>query len=147
MRVPGLLHLLEVVLEDIPYGLSIGTPNGRVVCYNRAMQQISGYTKDEVNESGWFDLVFPDEQERSEAVAKAKRSLNGLLSYTEADITCKDGTRKTVAFFLADTVIDHRKYNFGIMIPLDQVFHRTELEMETAYGLYRKLRAQVDSLN
>ena len=147
MTMPSILTLLEVVFDDLPYGISVGTPNGKVVCYNRAMERISGYSRDQVNASGWFDLCFPDPEQRNDAVRKAKRSLNGQLRYAETEIVCRDGQRRHVAFFLADTVIDHRKYNFGIMIPLDELNLDEETVLEDAYGLYQRLQIQVESLN
>ncbi len=143
MNTPNFLRMFDVLVEDAPFGISVGTPNGQVVCYNRAMEGLSGYTRQEVNEAGWFQLVFPDAEERERAVEQAKRALSGAINYAEAVITCKNGDRKRICIFLTDTTIEHRKYNFGIMMPLEQAAE----EGEHAYGIYRKLWAEVHSLN
>lgn len=121
--------LLDKVMADMPYGFSAGTPNGKVICYNKAMEEMSGYTREEVNERGWFDLVYPDPQKRAISKEKAVQCLMGRTNYAEGVIVCKDGTSKEIAFYLMPTTINHRRYNLGIMVELAACEREVEEEM------------------
>jgi PAS domain S-box-containing protein len=117
-------HILNALVEKARDGFSIGTPDGEMMMYNKSMERISGYTAEEVTQHGWFYLVFPNEEERRQAVQKARLVMAGKLDYLEAHITRKDGEKIKVAFSLSPIEIDGKSYNFSTMIDLSKKYDK-----------------------
>jgi PAS domain S-box-containing protein len=117
-------RILNALVEKARDGYSIHTPDGKTIMYNQAMVKISGYSEEEVNRHGWFYLVFPNEEDRRQAVQKARLVMAGKLDYVEAKITCKSGERKNIAFSLSPLQIEDKTYNLATMIDLShKVYH------------------------
>lgn len=128
----------RAVIEQSVDGISMGTPDGRVIIYNKAMERISGYTMEEVNQHGWFNLTYPDEAERAIAVESAKKALTGRLPYTEVRITRKDGQKRWVSFKLTPITLAGNIYNLGITSDINDR-KKSEQRLKENEEKYRKL--------
>ncbi|RKY84990.1 hypothetical protein DRQ09_07880 [candidate division KSB1 bacterium] len=108
------------VIEQSRDGIFIGDIEGNVILYNKAMKEITGYTSKEVNRYGWFNLVYPDEKVRKEAIERARSVHQEKLKYYEAEIICKNGTKKNISFSVTPFKIEKEIYNLGIMTDITE---------------------------
>ncbi|MDI6844293.1 MAG: PAS domain-containing protein [Anaerosomatales bacterium] len=69
----------QVLLDAAPIGISIGRPDGEIVFYNPAWERISGYSAQEARDHGWFELAYPDPEERRRAIEVAMAAIEGAL--------------------------------------------------------------------
>lgn len=107
--------ILGALLEKSREGFFVASHEGNISFYNKAMEQISGYTKDQVAEHGWFYLAFPYEEERRQAVQKARLVMAGKLGCVEFVITRKDGEKNWVKFSVAPLEIDGKQYTLTML--------------------------------
>ncbi|NLN07434.1 MAG: PAS domain S-box protein [Firmicutes bacterium] len=114
--------ILDKVIQNARDGFSLATQDGEFLIYNAAMERITGYTMEEVNKHGWFYLAYPDEEERRQAVHKARQAAAGRIDFIDTVITCKDGTRKPVAISITPLEVDDKTYNFSTMIDLTPIY-------------------------
>lgn len=112
--------LLNTMIQKAREGFFLAAQNGEMAIYNEAMERITGYTKEEINKHGWFYLLFPDEETRRLAVQKARLALSGKMDYLDVVITCKDDTKKPIAFSLTPLLIDEQTYNFCTFIDVSE---------------------------
>jgi len=106
---------LRAIVEQSRDGISIGSPDGTVLVYNAAMERISGFTQQEVDERGWFDCVYPDDGLREEALRLAAQAVEGEAPYLELPIKRKDGVVRWVSFSTTPIVLEGRTYNLSII--------------------------------
>ncbi|MCR3922423.1 MAG: PAS domain S-box protein, partial [Firmicutes bacterium] len=66
--------ILNTIIQKARDGFFLGTPDGKTIIYNEAMERITGYSQEEVNVHGWFYLVFPNEKERRQSIHKARQA-------------------------------------------------------------------------
>lgn len=80
------------VCEDIP-----DPPGIFFTVWNKKMVELSGYTKDEINQLGWHQTVYTDDETRARAVDRMDRMrLGENLVAEEWVITRKDGKKRTL---------------------------------------------------
>jgi PAS domain S-box-containing protein len=78
------------VCHDVPE-----FPYARFTVWNRHMNNITGYTMDEINCQGWYQAVSPDPVMQAKAIARMDRMRQGdNLDQEEWEITRKDGQRR-----------------------------------------------------
>jgi PAS domain S-box-containing protein len=88
---------LHTVLEEVGDGIAVSDANGHFEIFNSKMQEITGYTIDEANNSGDFSLLlYHDQNERQKALEGLSRVRKGGYHETETIIQAKDGTNKTL---------------------------------------------------
>jgi len=104
----------RALVEQTHEGISVGHPDGRVLLYNPAMELISGYTREEVERAGWFNLVFPTPERQSEAMRLAQEALEGGLPYVEVEIVRKDGATRWVSVATTPVVLGGETFNLSI---------------------------------
>jgi len=67
----------------------------RFLVWNRRMQEITGYTKEEINQLGWLETMYPDLQERAKARKTMLKALLGSPNKgTDFEILSKKGESK-----------------------------------------------------
>jgi PAS domain S-box-containing protein len=120
----------RAVVEQSRDGISVGRPDGEIVVYNDAWARISGYTIDQVLEHGWFNLAFPDPDERADAIKRATESLENDDSEIELEITRGDGSRIWASFSTTPVVLGGVPYNLSIMSDIEER-KRAELRLES----------------
>ncbi|MHB1136649.1 MAG: PAS domain S-box protein [Coriobacteriia bacterium] len=104
----------RTLIEQTDQGVSVGHPDGRLLVYNRAMEVISGYSREEVERRGWFDLVFPGPESQAEAMRLATDALQHGLPYIETEIVRKDGGKSWVSVATTPVVLGGDTFNMSI---------------------------------
>ena len=74
---------------------------GKIIDYNSAMVQLTGYTHEEVSDvSMWMQKIYPDEAYRNEVIEISKQSRNREIDVTRDEfiITRKNGEDRHIQF-------------------------------------------------
>ena len=96
-------HRLRAVLEQLPMGLCLVQPDGRINFRNRRFVEICGFTEADVPDiDTWWRRAAPDAAERKlmrqgwrEALAQAREG-DGVIPGAEYSIRCHDGQQRPV---------------------------------------------------
>jgi len=93
----------RVLSEQSPLGMSLIDRQGRYEYVNPAFVSIFGYTLNDVpTGADWFRAAFPDPEARKGAIRAWREDLassgEGESRPRNFDVTCKDGTRKSIRF-------------------------------------------------
>ncbi|HAX78197.1 MAG TPA: hypothetical protein DCY88_20845 [Cyanobacteria bacterium UBA11372] len=89
---------LRTVLENMPVMLNALDEQGRFIVWNRECERITGYTSTEIvgNPNAW-EMLYPNESYRNSMQTLCAQRGNNYRNW-EWEITCKDGTVKTIAW-------------------------------------------------
>lgn len=104
----------RALIEQTDQGISVGRPDGTMLVYNSAMERISGYTREEVERHGWFELVFPTEERRAEALRLAQKAIEGGVPYVEVAIVRKDGQKRWLSVTTTPITLAGITYNLSV---------------------------------
>lgn len=88
-------------IKNANVGIGLYGPSGDVQITNKRVQEISGYSKEELsNLDGWFEKVYPDPDVRDRIRKEWQRRMSedGYVKDGEAVIQTKDGEKKTLLF-------------------------------------------------
>jgi len=87
-------------IQAAPYGVVVHNNKGEFIIYNKKLEEISGYTIKEVKSvNEWFKKAYPDEEYRNEVLKMFRKDMSkGSSSVRQADITRKDGEKRTCMF-------------------------------------------------
>ncbi len=100
------LDLIEGLFESLPLGVVIMDPGGEVLLMNRGVEEITGYTPEEIRTmEDWFLRAYPDPPYRDEVLSIWNSDKEEGVGSRECKVTCKDGTFRDIEFhaaFLAD---------------------------------------------
>ena len=93
----------QTLTESAPFGISMVDKDGRYKYVNPKFKEIFGYDLSDIpNGKEWFKRVFPDLKQRKQAVLAwiqdIKNTKHGERRARTFDVTCKDGTKKTINF-------------------------------------------------
>lgn len=92
--------LLRAAMPVIADGLMLVSTDGVVHHYSPSMEQLVGWTIEDVRAHGWTTLVYEDEEERASALEAIAALVMGQPSEgTRRKLTRKDGTRITAAMW------------------------------------------------
>ncbi len=102
----------RVLSENAPVGIAIINPDGGFDYVNPKFSKIFGYVPDDVpNGKEWFRKAYPDREYRHEVVRVWKKNLERFRVGEEKpwtfDVTCKDGSKKTIYFVPVRLVTGH----------------------------------------
>ncbi|MCG2721637.1 MAG: PAS domain S-box protein, partial [Thermodesulfovibrionales bacterium] len=95
-------QLNALIIEHAAEGICIchnipEYPHVKFTIWNNHMQDITGYTMDEINRSGWYQTVYPDPELQGKAIGRMDRMREGVNLRNEPwEITRKDGEKRTV---------------------------------------------------
>jgi PAS domain S-box-containing protein len=89
---------LRTVLENMPVMLNALDEQGRFIVWNKECERITGFTSSEIagNPNAW-ELLYPNESYRTSMQTLCAERGNNYRNW-EWEITCKDGTVKTIAW-------------------------------------------------
>lgn len=89
---------LRTVLENMPVMLDAVDEQGNIIVWNRECERVTGYLSTEMvgNPQAW-ELLYPDESYRASMLTLWESRNNNYRNW-EWEITCKDGTVKTIAW-------------------------------------------------
>jgi PAS domain S-box-containing protein len=90
---------LSAVLENMPVMMGASDLEGKLALWNRECERVTGYSADSVLGKPWYsvDLFDPNPAVRLEHFEEWRR-LRADYRNWEAEITCRDGSKKTVAW-------------------------------------------------
>jgi PAS domain S-box-containing protein len=129
--------LCRICIDSAPYGVLIHDPGGRILLYNRQLEVISGYSRDEIPDiSTWIDTVYPDPDYRSLVIQARQDSWSDTGVRTqEAMITRKDGCMRLCRFTSSQA-------SAGLRIVFVRDVHRTlEIDEERASDAQARVKA------
>lgn len=91
------------LIHNAPFGMLMIDKSGKFTYINPKITEIFGYDlKDVPDGKRWFELAYPDPEYRKEAVSAWIADLKAFRSGEKRprifDVTCKDGSRKTIHF-------------------------------------------------
>jgi len=94
--------LLKTLLPMLSEGVIIANSDGRLLHYNRSLQEMVGWSAEDIQGSGWTNLVYPDPEYRAEiALALATLVMGRGSRGTERWLTREDGRRVRAAIWSA----------------------------------------------
>src|SRR5580693_5344369 len=91
-------NVVSAILHTVGALVVVLDPQGRIVRFNRACEQVSGYSFVEVKEKYFWDLcVVPEEAERFKIIVEQLRIENSTRDY-ETSWVARDGSRRLIAW-------------------------------------------------
>ncbi|NOY80274.1 MAG: PAS domain S-box protein [Kiritimatiellaeota bacterium] len=86
------------VAEQMPVMLDAFDEHGRFVLWNQECERVTGYRAAEiVGNPNAFELLFPDAEIRDQVLRRVRKD-EGDYRNVEVEITCKDGSRRVIAW-------------------------------------------------
>jgi diguanylate cyclase (GGDEF)-like protein/PAS domain S-box-containing protein len=136
---------LKDILDFAPFAMGWSEDEGRIEYVNRQFTQLFGYTLDDLpNLETWYQRAYPDDDYRENVVGNWRKAvstarLNNMpLPELEANITCKDGSIRTVIVHVA--WVGHRR-----MVGFNDIAERKDIEQRLA-AREREFRTLVENL-
>jgi len=85
-------------------------PHIEFTVWNERMEDITGYTMDEINRLGWYQTMYPDPQLQQKAIERMERMRQGDdLVAEEWETTRKDGLKRLLAISTSVIVTEGNK--------------------------------------
>ncbi len=131
---------LNSILEKAADGICVchnidEPPHVRFTHWNPRVREITGYTREEINEIGWYQALYPDPALRQKAVERmASMRLGQDIHAEEWAITARDGSKKTVNISTSVLKVDDNE-QVHVLALLQEITERKRAEED-------KLRAQ-----
>ena len=94
---------LDAVINQAAEGLCVfhaiaEEPKAKFTVWNNRMREITGYTQEQANETGWYQSAFPDDGYRQRLFDRMRRVYSGDDMRTEEwEITCADQSRRILS--------------------------------------------------
>ncbi|MEW5979019.1 MAG: PAS domain S-box protein [Acidobacteriota bacterium] len=82
--------LFHSLFDQVPIGLGLAAPDGRLMAFNDAMLKPGGWSREDIHQIGNVALLYYDPEERRQALAKAQEL--GYLDQFPARFKRKDGS-------------------------------------------------------
>ncbi len=134
---------LSALIEQADVGIAMGMPGGTAVLYNPAMERITGYTIGEVNDRGWFGLLYAGPEGPGRGSKGARRASRGASPYVESLITRKDGTSVWIGISATPVTLDGDEY---VLTFLYDISARKEAEAALD-AAERRMRDMLDNMS
>lgn len=88
--------LLEGVVDASTDGIIAADLSGDLRLFNPAVQELVGWSREEVEQRGWPELVYPDPEYRRQMVAGIRARAAGYTETTHVEVTRADGATGVV---------------------------------------------------
>lgn len=97
---PSIEELYRICVESSPYGIMVHDPQGRILLFNSRLEEISGYSREEIPDvAAWIDAVYPDPVYRELVLrSRGEISPDGGVRVRKTMITRKGGERRLCRF-------------------------------------------------
>jgi PAS domain S-box-containing protein len=101
-------RFLADVVETADVAFGVGAPDGRLLLFNQAFADLTGYSRQELeaDELTWLDLTPPEWQEREAAWLTAALQTRQAVRY-EKEYVRKDGSRVPIELFVQPQFDEH----------------------------------------
>ena len=125
---------LTFVIENISEGLCVchntdDFPYVRFTVWNKRMTELTGYTIDEINHSGWYQTVYPDPDIQEKAIKRMEEMRHGNdLRGEEWEITRSDGKKKWLS--ISTSIVKDEKNTVHVMAVMIDITDRKKAEKE-----------------
>ncbi|NJL21455.1 MAG: PAS domain-containing protein [Leptolyngbyaceae cyanobacterium SM1_3_5] len=87
---------LRIVVQNMPVMLDAYDANTNLIVWNRECERVTGFRAEEItHNSNSLELLYPEPDYRAEMLRQWAEHAGDFRDW-EWDITCKDGTRKTI---------------------------------------------------
>ncbi|MTK64434.1 MAG: PAS domain S-box protein [Methanobacterium sp.] len=93
-------EFLANILEHSSQPFGIGFPDGRLGLFNHAFEELTGYTKQELNTIDWSDILTPVEWREKESQKLDELHKTGQPVRYEKEYIRKDGSRVPIELFV-----------------------------------------------
>lgn len=127
-------ELFESVFKNIPVMIDITSDDGKSVKINKAFKENTGYTEEDLKDSGIMSIVYPDENKRREAWRSIEEA-NG--TFREFETVTKSGEHR-IQRWANIKISDGSTIGIGIDITkqkeLEYKHERDLLELEKVYN-------------
>lgn len=101
------LNFMNTLVETVDQGITVSNATGNFVIYNRGMEEITGYSKEDSQIPNFLDKIYPKSDNYQEYFIKLKTSHPAKnVENDEFMITRKDGEKRHV-------MISHRIFDYG----------------------------------
>ena len=140
---------LSFVVENISEGVCVchsieEFPYIRFTVWNKRMFELTGYTIDEINHSGWYQTVYTDLDIQDKAIKRmGEMRLGDNLRDEEWEITRADGQTRWLS--ISTSIIADEKYVTHVMASMRDVTERKQAEAERE-KMISKLRKSLDEI-
>ena len=117
-----LKDIQRIIMDTSAMWLNALDKDANVIAWNKAAEQISGFSKEEVlGSSKAWELIYPDEAYRNEIYVKAKEIIDQGKEVVdfETTIRCKDGGWRRMSWNSHDIKDDHGETIGSLAIALD----------------------------
>lgn len=105
-------------------------PYVRFTVWNDRMTEITGYTMEEINTSGWYQTVYPDPEVQARAKARMDRMRRGdNLDQEEWEITRKDGQKRQL--LISTRIVPGGETGVNVLAVMHDISERKKSEEET----------------
>jgi PAS domain S-box-containing protein len=123
-------NILEKAVDGICVCHNIDEwPHMRFTHWNPRMNDITGYTIEEINQSGWYQSMYPDPDLQQKAIERMEDLRRGNDMVTEEwPVTTKDGTRKM--FSISTSVLKKDVGKTYILALMQDVSERKRFEKQ-----------------
>ena len=131
------LHqFLEQIIDDASVWLDVLDCHGNVLIWNKAAEEISGYSREEVvGTAGVWELLYPDPEYRERVVETRTTPPAGeKVENFETVITCKNDCTKTLSWNFR-TLLDERGIRTGSLSIGRDMTDQKKAEEEIAHRL------------
>jgi PAS domain S-box-containing protein len=123
---------LSRILEKAADGISMchnirEFPYVRFTHWNPRMTEITGFTMEEINESGWYQTVYPDPEVQRRAVERMASMREGNdIRAEEWVITAKNGTERTLS--ISTSVLEEVGSEVHVLALMQDISERNKLQ-------------------
>ena len=116
-EVKKLNQYLESIIENANVWLDVLDEEGNIVIWNKAAEEISGYTKEEVvGHAKIWEWLYPDEEYRKKIFSKEMAIIKegDVVENFETEIRAKDGKKKIISWH-SKNLIDEEGRPIGLV--------------------------------
>jgi two-component system, cell cycle sensor histidine kinase and response regulator CckA len=126
------VSLLEAILEKAADGICVGydspePPYVRFTHWNPRMEEITGYTKAEINQSGWYQTMYPDPDMQRKVRERMSRMREGDdVRAEERIVTKKDGTKMQLS--ISSSVLKEENGQTHVLALMQDITQRKQVQ-------------------
>ncbi|MBI1387459.1 MAG: response regulator [bacterium] len=124
------------VIESAAEGMCVnhrveGSPHARFTLWNRRMEEITGYTLEEINELGWTPTMYPEPEYQKKAFDRLEAMRNGdHLCAEEWTITRSNGEKRVISISTTTLYMDGLEPH--VLAVMTDVTDKKQLESQLA---------------